>query len=124
MPAYQRRLRYQRAILWPFAGYDRYGEVVVGTPVEVGVRWEARRRETLDNLGNTVMLEAVAVVDQPIAVGSHMWLGTLEDFYESGSAGPSTEVMEVVTTRYLPDSKGRHYRRTVGLTKYKDNPAG
>ncbi len=64
--------RFQKAVLWTFAGYDGHGDVKVSAAVEVDVRWEERRSETLDVNGNSIAVDATAVVGQEISVGSVM----------------------------------------------------
>jgi hypothetical protein len=121
MPPPEVSHRTQWAVLWPATGYDDQGEVTVGDPVEIKVRWTIGRGETTDKLGNTIALDASAVVDRVIVAESNMWLGRLEDWYGSnGSAGDSTELMRVVTYSEVKDIRGNATFRTVGLKRYRD----
>ncbi len=119
MPAQETTHRFQKAVLWPFASYNRYAEVLVGAPDEIDVRWENTRHEAKDSKGNTVFIEAVVHVNQIIVIYSRMWLGELEDWYGVGSAGDDTNLMEVVIYRETPDIKGRAIRRIAELVRYK-----
>ncbi len=127
----------QHAVLWPFSGYDRYGQPIVDFPVQICVRWLDKRREVLDPKGNTVALDATAVVDRRIQQGSWLWKGSLEDWYNGvitgnryqvgtapgapayqlGSAAFDNELMEVKTYDETPDIKARHAFRTVGMIR-------
>lgn len=125
MPAPEGAFRRQDAVLWPASGHNDYGERQVGEPVELRVRWNTTRQEAVAPDGNTVQLTAVVVVDRVIEVGGLMYLGTLEEWYGTGSAGDDSELHQIITYRETPDLKGRFIRRTVGLMKWKDTlPTG
>jgi hypothetical protein len=118
----------QQAILWPFTGYDRYSQPVLGTPVLIPVRWITKRRRVLDAKGNTIDLDAEAVVDRQIDIGSVMWLATgdaLADWFGvlsywagTGSGLTDDERCEVKIYSEASDVKGRFVRRTVGLVRF------
>ena len=112
--------RLQTAVLWPCSGRDNYGEPQVGSPVEILVRWITKRMEALDALGNTIALDAQAVVNQEIAVGSLMWLGTLASWQGTGSAVQPSDLMQVKIYDEATDLKGRATRRTAGLMRFRD----
>lgn len=107
--------RFQKAVLWTFAGYDGHGDVKVNAAAEIDVRWEERRRETLDANGNSIAIDATVVLGQEIAVGSILWLGALADV-----ATPPVNLKQVVVYNSTPDVKAREFRRTVGLVKYSN----
>ena len=119
MPPQEESHRLQKAVLWAKAGTDDYGQHTVGDPVEIDVRWNARRRETADPKGNPLVLDADAVVDRVIAVGSRMWLGELADWLGTGSGADDEEIMEVMTYSETPDVKNRFSTRTVGLAHFR-----
>jgi hypothetical protein len=118
--------RYQDAVLWPAAGEDRYGEALVGDPVPLKVRWHTARRTMRGPDGDPVSVDATAVVDRAVEVGSLMWLGSV------GDLPPGTdwreeiaEAMTVVAYEETVDLKGRtrHTYRDVGLARTKDAAA-
>ncbi len=113
MPALEKLFRHQKAVLWEASGTDDYGEVTLDAAAEVTVRWTERQREGVDSQGNTIAIDASAVVDQQIAVGSIMWLGELVDL----PAIP-TNLKQVVNYGSVPDVKGREFWRTVLMIKY------
>lgn len=130
MPPPETFERHDRAVLLEFAGVDSYGEIVRRAPVELTVRWETAdvflpggRREVRDPQGNTIALDALVVVAREIPVDSLMWKGTLEEWVGSGtgtgSDSPTSELMIVKWYSEIPDLKGRHVRRLVGLMKYR-----
>jgi hypothetical protein len=112
--------RFQTAVLWPADGHDPYGQPKVGCPEEITVRWVSKSRQATDANGNPITLDATVIVVQDVDPGSAMWLGTLEDWYGTGSAGQESGVMEVVTFDKTPDIKNRAIRRELGLRFYKD----
>lgn len=126
MPAPETSNRYQTAVLWPTTTPDAFGQLQVGSPIEIRVRWNTKRSEAQGPNGGTITLDGQASVLQDIAIGSHMWLGTLEDFYGtgSGSAEEDTEVMRVATFNATPDIKNRYQQRTVGLQRLRITSIG
>lgn len=123
MPAPETAYLTQAAVLWPIEGYDAYGKPKVSDEaVELEVRWETRRTQARDALGNPIMLDAMAIVDRVIAVGSIMALGELEDWglVGTGNASETGELMEVVNYMEVPDIKGRFSYREVGLKRWRD----
>jgi hypothetical protein len=123
MPSIEQSDRYQTAVLWVKTGVDRYGASVVADPVEIRVRWNVRRTEGTDALGNPIALDAQVVVDRVISIDSQMWLGSLAHWYGTGSAGQDDEVMFVRTFDRVLDVKGRVARMQVGLSRFKDAPS-
>jgi len=112
----------QRAVLWPAAGVDAYGQVTVAAePVEITVRWETKRQEVLDRQGNTVALDGVVVVRQDVAVGSRLWQGELCDWVGTGSglSHDDEEIYEVKTYDQDPDIKGRAQFRQLGIMRLR-----
>jgi hypothetical protein len=122
MPPIETAYRRQKAVLWALEGYGADGEQIVASPVELTVRWINKTKSMPGPDGKPIAVDAFVIVDQDIDVDSTMWEGSLEDWYESGSGGEDSSVMEVVAFNKTPDLKGRHFRRTVGLAFYKDVP--
>jgi len=114
MPQIETDLLNQKAVLWAFSGYDASGEPTVSAAVEVNVRWNDGRSGGSDPLLQSINVDATAVVDREVAVGSVMWLGTLAAY---NSEDPAPTIMQVVGYKATPDVKGRNYRRTVTLVK-------
>ncbi len=114
--------RYQAAVLWLLTGYDSYGQPAVGEPIEVRVRWVDQRSEQLDPQGNTVTVDATVILppDYESVVGSEMWLGSLDDWYATGSAGQPDDVLQVKTYNKSSDMKNRFVRRVAGLMRKHD----
>jgi hypothetical protein len=117
--------RWQTAVLWLKAGTDRYGEPMLGAPIELappvhGVRWLDKRRDALDAQGNKVQIDGTVIVDRFIPVGSNMWLGTLDQWYALGSGNIPSRLCWVVSFDGAPDLKNRATRRTVTVKRFKD----
>lgn len=107
--------RLQRAVLWKASGFDNNGKVTVDPAEEIDVRWVEKRRGTLDAQGNTIAVDATAVVDQEIVVGSILWLGNMDDL----PAIP-VNLKQVATYDETPDLRGRETARSVGLVRYSE----
>ena len=105
----------QKALLWAANGVDNYGDVKVDAAIEIDVRWEDRREETVDANGKTIAVDATVYVDRVIPVLSIMWLGTLRTV-----ADPPVNLNQVLVSGSIPDVKGRHYRRWVKLMRYSN----
>lgn len=108
----------QRAVLWPAVGSDTFGQPTVGAPVEIACRWLTNRREVLDRQGNTVSIDGTVIVAVDVPIGSHLWLGTLAQWYGTGSAGQGDqELCEAKTFDSTPDIKNRATFRQVGIVR-------
>lgn len=113
MPAVEKRDRKQKAVLWPSTQVNDYGQVTVSdTGREVDVRWNNVLAEAVDAQGNSVKIDAEAVVGEPIMIGSLMWLGRLVDY-------DGTNVMQTISYDATLDLKGRVARRQVKLMRFK-----
>lgn len=131
MPFYGKQWRTQRAVLWPKVSIDRYGQprITAGDDgrEEIKVRWETGRMMGRDAQGNPVSLDATAVVDREVTVGSIIALGRTHDWDDLGTANAADlelgELMEVVGYEECPDIKGRSVMRVVSLKRYKDTQA-
>ncbi len=119
MPPFETMDRHQTAVLWNKVGDDSYGEPLHGDPEEIQVRWTYKRTQIVDAKGNSVGIDAQAVVNQEIIAGSQMYLGSLSFWTGTGSADEDVEVMEVVAYNYTSDIKNRNVRRTVMLRRFR-----
>lgn len=115
MPAIETSDCHQKAVLWAATGVDGYGNPIVSAAVEIDVRWEEERRESIDAFGNPIALDASVVVDREIAIDSILWLGELIDLPD-----PPTDLKKVVSRSAVPDVKGRSFRRKVSLVNFSD----
>lgn len=113
----------QTAVLKPYTDVDSNGEKTVGTAVELAVRWETKKVESTTSDGTPVVLDAVVMTKQEVAVGSRMWLGTLKDWNAQEASPPSDftdrEIYEVVMYSAIPDIKGKNVRYLLGLVRYR-----
>lgn len=124
MPALETMDRHQTAVLWEKTGVDANNETVVGEPVEITVRWVNRPKQAGRPLNIPVTVDATVVVAQDVTIGSLMYLGTLEEFYGTGSAGDDVQIMEVIAAPKTSDIKHRNWRRTLGLKFYRSRLPG
>lgn len=110
----------QVAVLWPAMGTDRYGQVKVGSPVEIAVRWEWTQTETVSPDGQAIVSEANVVVDRDVAEGSCLWEGSLEDWHTTGSLAEGNRLQQVIAFRRTPDLRNKSIRRVAMTHRYKD----
>lgn len=110
----------QRAVLWPATGVDAYGQVKVGSPTEIPVRWEDYRREMLDESGQKFVTDTMVVVALDVPVNSLLWLGTLAEWEATGEAQTDNGLQIVVQFGKIPDLKGVSIRRTCITRRFKD----
>src|SRR5262245_58753561 len=105
------------AVYWPRAGSDRHGRPRYAQPLELLVRWDFSRRELAGPEGQPVAVDATAVVDCDLALGSRLWPGTLAEWDEATTGGRRLEPLYVLAIRAVPDVKGRVVWRMVGLVR-------
>lgn len=107
------------AVLWSFAGHSPTGEPKVSTPIQIECRWMWKKTQATDATGNTVMLDATVIVDREIDDGSILWLGTLDQWEDSGSEESNPELVEVKSYKEVKDIRGRESYRELGCSFYK-----
>lgn len=121
MPAPETSNLEQTAILWPPTGIDKYGEKIIGTPEEIDVRWVNSVMDFVDDFGTSIKVDTAIVTDRSIESGSLLYLGTLEEWYGTGSSGDSDRLMVVKSQKTVPDMRNRETYNLVGLVRYKGN---
>lgn len=115
MPPIETSHRRQRAILWEPSGYGRAGEIKLTDPIEIDIRWEDTQVEVVDDAGSTILTDAVAYVNQDIALNSILWIGELSELPTS-----PTDLKRVIRVQKIPDLKNRFIQRTLYLIKHSD----
>lgn len=115
MPWPERSDRPHKAVLWEKVGTDRAGEPVVAPAAEIDVRWEYTDRRILTADAAALAIDATAVTDRRIPVGSILWKGELVEF----DAETPAELMKVETYRSADDVKGRVAAHQVGLVRFR-----
>lgn len=112
---------FQRAVLWPALGTDKYGGVTVDIAEEVDVRWKWGFTNMTDPKRGTITVDATIRVDRDVAIDSLIWLGSLDDL--SGAAGPMLQtpsgLCQVKAIKVCPDIDNRSVGRTLGVIRYK-----
>ncbi len=120
MPAVESMDRPHDALLFLATGKDRYGKILVSiTPVELRVRWNDKQRRVLDRQGNTIAVDATAIVDRDIPLGSILWRGGIDDL-PGTSPIPTSGLMEVKLSNSVDDLKGRVTRYDVAMIRATD----
>lgn len=116
MPTLETDCREQFAVLAAVTGSSGdYGEDTAAAAIEIKVRWELGRTQSVDAGGTTIGIDVTVVVDREIKVGSTLWLGRLVDYPDSPA-----NLKVVVDYKEIPDVKGREVRRVVLLRKMSD----
>jgi hypothetical protein len=105
----------QYAVLYAFSSYDEHGNPKLSAAAEIECRWEDGRREITTPTGTLVEVEAEVFVNQEVTVGSVLWKGRL-------TALPSTPTALKVVVAYseTPNTKVKHYDRSVLVARYGD----
>lgn len=123
MPGPELTARYDKAVMWEFAGrYDSQGQPKVkDVPISLEVRWNDVESEALDRDGNTITLSAQVVVDRKITPGSVMWKGDIADLPSADTFSPDDDgsLHQVVRYNGTKDVKGRAIRQEVSLMRFK-----
>jgi hypothetical protein len=120
MPAFETMDLREKAVLWPAVATDKYGEATVGEPREIWVRWETKLKQVIDAKGEQSIYDATVIVEEDVAVGSHIWLGELADWYGTASQFTDDYVGEVVDTSNTPSIKATNRRRVLGVKWLRD----
>jgi hypothetical protein len=132
MPPPSRKHLPHTALYWEIAtGADRtdaYGEIQVRQPVELRVRWETMRTESVSFAaqGATVAFEATVYLEREVTVGSLLWLGSFGDWLGTGTGTGGTEdalggeLHQVQGYDEIADVKGRVHERMAKCIRYKD----
>lgn len=122
MPAFETMDLQQRAVLWEKTGQDEHNEPTVASPVEIPVRWHWKRRQVAGPNGLPIAVDVTVVVNQDVADGSLLWLGTLDDLPGTGTPYvPTSDVVQVLTRDWVPDIKARNVRRVLMCSRFNDS---
>ncbi len=126
MPPQELAYRLQKALLWEKEGINSYGEpIIAATPIELDVRWGTGKNRTVTGPnGEPIAIDGTIIVDRRITIGSIMWLGSLSQWYGTGSAEtsvvePRPELMQTITYDDTPDIKNRAHYREVGVMYFR-----
>lgn len=123
MPAPEKKDRRQKALWWQKTGVDNYGQPTVAPPVEIMVRWENKRDESISNTGEPIGIDASVQLGQRVYPGDLMWLGALEDWVGTGSNDTGNEIMQVDSYDEVPNIKARKDPlRIAKLVLFKSTP--
>jgi len=123
MPAQEIAFRRQKACVWEITGYDRNGQPVFQTsPTELDVRWNDTRSEVIDRQGNTVAIDATAILDRELKVDSLMVPLALADLPGDGDYGLLADGPLHIVVKFdsTPDIKNRARHNQASLKRYKD----
>jgi hypothetical protein len=116
MPHFTRRRKSQTVVVWDFASYDRHGAAIVSAPREIKARWEGVTEFS------GVEVDGVLYTKEYLAPETRVWLGTMEDYYGTGSAGDDTNIMFVSQCAESKGLKSRNVSYTVTVKYDKDQP--
>lgn len=106
MPPLEQMDRYDTVVVWPKTGSDRYDDPVLGTAVEVLVRFNRKRRDVLRPDGTVLTLDGDLVADRDLAVGSLLYDGDADSLPGTGTGTPDGDyglyqVVDVERTRSI-----------------------
>ncbi len=110
-----KRMRKQTAVYWPFVSINEFGVKVVGDPVVIKCRWEAKNVEFLDPKGEIQMSNAVVYVDRDTAIGGILMLGTASDITDTVNIKENDGAWEIRRFDDLPNLKASEFLKTAYL---------
>jgi hypothetical protein len=129
MPAFETMDRKQKAVYWAFEGPNNINEPTFATPTSIMVRWVRSDRQAASAGGKPVSISVDAITNFEAPVGSLMWIApdnsrgskaALDQWYDdSGSAGHTEDLMEVIDVAVTPSLKANWTRWQHGLAFYK-----
>lgn len=104
-------MRRQDAVYWPVVRVDSQNRVVLGTPVQLKVRWEDKVEEYIQPDGQPMISQSIIYVGQDVHLRGWLWLGLLA----SAPADPTIvrEAREIKCFEKLPKLRGSEVLRTV-----------
>ena len=110
-----KRMRKQTAVYWPLLSVNQFGKKVVGSPVEIKVRWEDISEEFLDSAGERQMSKAVVYVDRDVTLGGILMLGTISDITDDINIKENIGAWEIRRFDNLPNIKASEFLKTAYL---------
>jgi hypothetical protein len=107
----------QVAVYWAPGTSDGYGDRTFTVGTEIACRWEDRQDEFVDPYGDKKISRAVVYVAQDLAVGGHLYLGTLADLSSSQDDDPFAvpAAWEIRGWEKIPKLNGSSYTRRAWL---------
>lgn len=98
------KLSVQTAVYWAFAGVDGYGQATYATPKEIPVRWEDTSKIVSTAKSTEYVCKAQVIVNEDLAKGSYLYLGSLSDLTSAQQADPKLvdDAYEVVRFDKVP----------------------
>jgi hypothetical protein len=121
VPPLEQMDRHQYAVYWEALGTDSYGQSKVSDdPVELRVRWNFKRTQTVSANGTPVALDGTVVADRELVADSLLWAGRLRDLPAGTSFSEEDDELYVVTTvTVTKDIKGRNTRYEFGVARFR-----
>ena len=100
---------------WAENGWDDEGDIKVSAAVAIKGRLIHGKREGQTGLTSEVATDATLTdLDQDLKVNSIIWEGHPDDY------STAENLFQVVEFRKVPDIKGRNYRRSAFLMRWKN----
>lgn len=109
------------ALVWaPESIGERGQRVVSAIPVEYRrkVRWLTNVAVIQDKAGNDIRTDGQLRIATELEIGSIVWDGLLDDLPGTGTAAPTSGLLEVVADMSTDDLKGRNTCYMYGLQRY------
>lgn len=103
---------HQKAVLWPFAGYDGNGDTKVGDPIEIDSRWEFRRSKVQSSDESKESIVADVWLDREVDEESLLRKGTLKSLPD-----PPDKRYRVVHLEDTPDIKSEEHEIVVQVSR-------
>lgn len=104
--------------MWPANNpprVDRYGNIKVGPPQPINVRWTNQKRLSTAPDGQTITTDADVLCDTAIPVQSILRLGGMDEIPD-----PIDKLYRVMALNETPDLKNRESAYSVSLSRSND----
>lgn len=97
---------------------NHQNEPIVAEPVEIRVRFNKKRMESIAPDGTPMVLDGLLVVRNEIPIDSIVWEGRLSE-HDILNLAVEHEYWQVVTHHNVKDIKGRVTRMEPGLRRFR-----
>lgn len=108
----------QTAVYWQRLGPDGYGGWLWEDPVEIDCRWVERRKLYRNAAGEEKVSKADVLLNQDVAEGDYLYLGTLDDDDVSASGATPANIRKAYVVQGFnktPDLLAESYVRRAYL---------
>ncbi len=109
------RMRRQTAVYWAKLATDAHGQPTFDDPVEITCRWEEKKIEFVNAMGEKLTSGALVYVDRDTPIGGMLLLGELTSGFDFDPRAHVGDAWEIRHFERLPNLRNTEILRTVYL---------